>query len=208
MKTLHTRRWIVLAALLALVLAVALCACSGGQEPSREMDTPVETATPTPTPTATPEPTATPTPTPTPTPEPTAEPTPEATPEPTDDNAELVALKNGEVNDNGNLTSSANGNGNGKTEGNSASTKKPNASVVEGPNFVEQPPVNNQSNDTSGRPPKPNDGNNWVWNDLLGWIQEGGEPPYCGEVETDGLTAEEHIQIALDPNAAHYGEVG
>lgn len=131
MKTLHTRRWLVLAALLALVLAVALCACSGGQEPSREMDTPVETATPTPTPTATPEPTATPTPTPTPTPEPTVEPTPEVTPEPTDDNAELVALKNGEVNDDGNLTSSANDNGNGKTEGNSAGSKKPNAPVVE-----------------------------------------------------------------------------
>lgn len=79
MKTLHTRRWIVLAVLLALVLAVALCACSGGQEPSREVDTPVETATPTPAPTATPEPTATPTPTPSP----TAEPSPEATPEPT-----------------------------------------------------------------------------------------------------------------------------
>lgn len=131
MKTLHTRRWLVLAALLALVLAVALCACSGGQEPSREMDTPVETATPTPTPTATPEPTATPTPTPAPTPEATVEPTTEATPEPTNDNAELVALKNGEVNDNGNLTSSANESNNGKTEGNSASTKKPNAPVVE-----------------------------------------------------------------------------
>lgn len=111
MKKLHTR-WIVLGALLALVLAVGLCACSGGQEPSQEVDTPVETATPTPTPTATPEPTATPTPTPTPTPEATVEPTPEVTPEPTDDNAELVALKNGEVNANDNLTSSANGKGN------------------------------------------------------------------------------------------------
>lgn len=131
MKNLHTRRWIVLAVLLALVLAVGLCACSGGQEPSKEADAPVETATPTPTPTATPEPTATPTPTPTPTPEATVEPTPEATPEPTDDNAELVALKNGEVNDNGNLTSSANESNNGKTEGNSAGSKKPNAPVVE-----------------------------------------------------------------------------
>lgn len=196
MKTLHTRRWLVLAALLALVLAVALCACSGGQEPSKEVDTPVETATPTPTPTATPEPTATPTPTPTP------------TPEPTDDNAELVALKNGEVNDNGNLTSSANESNKDKTEGNSAGSKKPNAPVVEGPNFVEQPPVNNQSNDTSGRPPKPNDGNNWVWNDLLGWIQEGGEPPYCGEVEIPTTTGEEAYQNAFDPNAVHYGEVG
>lgn len=83
MKNLHTRRWLVLVALLALVLAVALCACSGGQEPSREVDTPVETATPTPTPTATPEPTATPTPTPSPSAEPSPEPTPEATPEPT-----------------------------------------------------------------------------------------------------------------------------
>lgn len=84
MKKLHTR-WTVLGALLALVLAVGLCACSGGQEPSQEVDTPVETATPTPTPTATPEPTATPTPTPTPTstPEPTPAPTPEPTPTPT-----------------------------------------------------------------------------------------------------------------------------
>lgn len=83
MKTLHTRRWLVLAALLALVLAVALCACSGGQGPSREVDTPVETATPTPAPTASPEATATPTPTPSPSAEPSPEPTPEATPEPT-----------------------------------------------------------------------------------------------------------------------------
>lgn len=150
MKNLHTRRWIVLAALLALVLAVALCACSGGQEPSKEADTPVETATPTPTPTATPEPTATPTPTPTPTPEATVEPTPEATPEPTDDNAELVALKNGEVNDNGNLTSSANESNNGKTEGNSAGSKKPNAPVVEAPVQPSDAPVKNYDPETAG----------------------------------------------------------
>lgn len=150
MKTLHTRRWIVLAALLALVLAVALCACSGGQEPSKEADTPVETATPTPTPTATPEPTATPTPTPTPTPEPTAEPTPEVTPEPINDNAELVALKNGEVNDNGNLTSSANESNKGKTEGNSASTKKPNAPVVQAPTQPSDAPVKNYDPETAG----------------------------------------------------------
>lgn len=76
MKKLHI-------AALVLALAFGLCACSGGQEPSREVDTPVETATPTPAPTASPEATATPTPTPSPSAEPSPEPTPEATPEPT-----------------------------------------------------------------------------------------------------------------------------
>lgn len=97
MKKLHTR-WTVLGALLALVLAVGLCACSGGQEPSQEVDTPVETATPTPTPTATPEPTSTPEPTPTPTPEPTStpaptpKPTPKPTPQPDDNNEPNVPV--------------------------------------------------------------------------------------------------------------------
>ena len=72
--------------LLALAMALSLCACGSAQNPPStenvaKSTAPTQTATPTSEPT--PEPTAGPTPTPTPTPEPTPEPTPTPTPTPT-----------------------------------------------------------------------------------------------------------------------------